>query len=95
MSWFREQIRQRTESDRQVLEDSFFRMAGAVMDKWNAERMGDERTISGEALNEILKYYHKKPIEETQTEEIRDPLKQRFPIFPSQAAANCFSAGLP
>ena len=76
MSWFREQIRQRTESDRQVLEDSFFRMAGAVMDKWNAERIGDERTISGEALNEILKYYHKKPIEETQTEEIRDPLKQ-------------------
>ncbi len=70
MSWFNEQIKQRAKSDQQILEDSFFRMAGAVMDKWNAERLGDEVQVTGEAINDILRYYRKKPIEDP--EEIRD-----------------------
>ncbi len=61
MGWFSEQIRQRTESDQNVLEDSFFRMASAVMDKWSADRLEDERLITREALDEVLKYYHHKP----------------------------------
>ena len=52
MSWFNEQIRQRTESDQEILEDSFLRMANAVMDKWSAERLEDSREISGEAIND-------------------------------------------
>ena len=32
MGWFTEQIKQRTENDQNVLEDSFFRMASVVMD---------------------------------------------------------------
>ena len=63
MSWFSEQIRQRTESDQEILEDSFLRMANAVMDKWSAERLEDSREISGEAINSILRYYHRKPVE--------------------------------
>ena len=63
MSWFKEQIRQRTESDQQVLEDSFFRMARAVMDKWSTERLEDELEISGEAINAILRYYKQQPAE--------------------------------
>ena len=43
MGWFTEQIRQRTENDQNVLEDSFFRMASVVMDKWDANRLEDER----------------------------------------------------
>ena len=62
MSWFNEQIRQRTESDQEILEDSFLRMANAVMDKWSAERLEDSREISGEAINAILRYYHHKPV---------------------------------
>ena len=63
MGWFDEQIRQREKSDQDILEDSFFRMAGAVMDKWSTDRLEDERLIAREALGEILKFYHCKPVE--------------------------------
>ncbi len=61
MGWFDEQIRQRQQSDQEVLEDSFFRMASVVMDKWDSERAADKRLIVKEALDDILKYYHHKP----------------------------------
>ncbi len=63
MGWFDEQIRQRAENDQNVLEDSFFRMASVVMDKWDAERLEDQRLIAKEALDEILKYFHRKAAE--------------------------------
>ena len=63
MGWFGEQIRQRTESDQNILEDSFFRMASVVMDKWDAERLEDDRLIAKEAIGEVLKYYRQKPVE--------------------------------
>ena len=63
MGWFDEQIRQRAQGDQEVLEDSFFRMAAAVLDKWSAERAEDERLVAREALDNILKYYHHKPVE--------------------------------
>ena len=63
MGWFTEQIRQRTENDQNVLEDSFFRMASVVMDKWNTARLEDGRLITREAIDEILKFYHQKPVE--------------------------------
>ena len=63
MGWFNEQIRQRAESDQNILEDSFFRMASAVMDKWNAERMEDARLITKQAIDEILKHYHMKAVD--------------------------------
>ena len=63
MGWFSDQIRQRTENDQNVLEDSFFRMASVVMDKWDANRLEDKRLISKEAIDDVLKYYHQKSIE--------------------------------
>ena len=63
MGWFTEQIRQRTENDQNVLEDSFFRMASVVMDKWDANRLEDERLIAKEAIDDILKFYHQKPVD--------------------------------
>ena len=63
MGWFDEQIRQRMESDQSLLEDSLLSMAGVVLDKWTADRMEDRRLITREALDEILKYYHMKPVE--------------------------------
>lgn len=60
MGWFDEQIRQREESDQNILEDSFFRMASVVMDKWDTERLEDGHLITREALDDILKYYHQK-----------------------------------
>ena len=70
MGWFTEQIRQRTENDQNVLEDSFFRMASVVMDKLDANRLEDERLIAKEAIDDILKFYHQKPVEIPDT--IRD-----------------------
>ena len=63
MGWFNDQIRQRMENDQEVLEDSFFRMANAVMDKWNTEYSRGGKALSQRALTDILRYYHEKPVE--------------------------------
>ena len=63
MGWFDEQIKQRTESDQNILEDSFFRMASVVMDKWDAERLSDDLQIARESINEVQKFFHLKPVE--------------------------------
>ena len=63
MGWFGEQIKQRMETDQNVLEDSFFRMASVVMDKWNAERLEDSRLIAKEAIDDVLKYCREKPVD--------------------------------
>ena len=62
MSWFDEQLRSRKESDDQRLDDSVKSIARAVMGQKLAEALSrGERTQS--AVEEILKYYHYKPIE--------------------------------
>ncbi|MCR4851865.1 MAG: NHLP bacteriocin export ABC transporter permease/ATPase subunit [Lachnospiraceae bacterium] len=62
MGWFDEQIRQRTESDQNMLEESLYGLAGVIMDKWTSDRVEDKRIIAGDALNEILKYLHIKSV---------------------------------
>ncbi len=82
MGWFNEQIKQRMESDQNILEDSFFRMASVVMDKWSADRLEDDRLIAKEAIDEVLKYYHEKPVEIP--ENITDVAKQlEYALRPS------------
>ena len=85
MGWFSEQIRQRAENDRNVLEDSFFRMASAVMDKWSTERMEDERLITREAIDDILKYYRHKPadIPESMPSTLSIVISAVYPTEPS------------
>ena len=63
MSWFSEQIKQRTENDQNVVEDSFFSLAGVIMDKWDVGRQEDKRLIAKGALDEILKRLRFKPVE--------------------------------
>lgn len=58
MGWFENQIGERRASDRQLLEDSFDKVAGAVLGERNAQRMRDERMITENAIDEVLKYYH-------------------------------------
>ena len=74
MGWFDEQIRQRAESDQNILEDSFFRMASVIMNKWDADRLADECLVTKEALGDILKYYHYKSVEVPDS--ITDPVEQ-------------------
>ena len=76
MGWFTEQIRQRAENDQNVLEDSFFRMASVVMDKWDANRLEDKRQIAKEAIDDILRFYHQKPVEiPEQIKDVNDQLE--------------------
>ena len=63
MGWFNEQIRDRTRSDQRILEDSLLQMASIVLDRWGLKEMADRTFNTREALNEILKYYHRKPVE--------------------------------
>ncbi len=63
MGWFERQILQRTELDQQLFEDSFFQAAGIVMGQQRATRINRDRIVASQAIDEILKYYHCKPVE--------------------------------
>ena len=63
MGWFGEQIRQRTESDRNIVEDSFLDLAGAILGNSAADHLKDHRLAAKDALNDILKYYRLGPVE--------------------------------
>ena len=63
MGWFEDQIKQRSDLDQQLFEESFFRAAGVVLGEKTATRMSDEHIITKQAIDDILKYYHFKPVE--------------------------------
>ena len=63
MGWFENQIEERRSADQQLLEDSFVKIAGVVLGQRTAQKIGDERIVTKTAIDEILKYYHYKPVE--------------------------------
>lgn len=63
MGWFENQIEERRAADQQFLEDSFVKISGVVLGKRIAEKISDERIVTKSAIDEILKYYHCKPVE--------------------------------
>lgn len=63
MGWFEKQIKQRSDLDQQLFEESFFRAAGVVLGERIAAKISDDRIITKQAIDEILKYYHFKPVE--------------------------------
>ena len=67
MGWFEKQIKQRSELDQQMFEDSLFNAAGVVMGQRQAKRVSGERIVTREAIDEVLKYYHCKPVEVPKT----------------------------
>ena len=64
MGWIDEQIKQRKLSDEEVLEDSFMQAANVVLGRRVASKLNNEATISKTAIDDILKYYQYKPIED-------------------------------
>ena len=70
MGWFDEQIREREDADRTAFEDSFQEIAGAVMGRRMSEALNDNREVTEDAIDEILKYYRVKP--QKAPESIRD-----------------------
>ncbi|MBR5110688.1 MAG: NHLP bacteriocin export ABC transporter permease/ATPase subunit [Clostridia bacterium] len=82
MNLFDEQINQRQENDQHVLEDTFFRIASVVMDKWQTENMADKLAVAKEAIDEVLKYYHLPTVDVP--EEIKDANAQlQYALRPS------------
>ena len=60
MGWFDEQIRQRKQSDDDIFAESFLKMAGAVMGSRVSAALNDQRQITKDAIDEILRYFHVK-----------------------------------
>lgn len=60
MGWFDEQIRQRKQQDDEVFSESFVHMASAVMGEKIAAAIQSQRTITKNAIDEILRYYRVK-----------------------------------
>ena len=63
MGWFEKQIQQREDLDQQLFEDSFVRVAGIVLGHATAAKISEDRIITKQAIDDILKYYHYKPVE--------------------------------
>ncbi len=63
MGWFEKQIKQRRDLDQQLFEESFFRAAGVVLGQRTAERISDDHIVTKKAIDDILKYFHYKPVE--------------------------------
>lgn len=60
MGWFDEQIKQRKENDESIFSDSFVNIAGVVMGSKVSAALNDNKQITKNAIDEILKYYRVK-----------------------------------
>ena len=67
MNWFEEQIQKRKENDQQLLENAFVQAAGIVYGQKNAYEFVDEGFVTKSAIDEILNYFHLKPIDIPET----------------------------
>ena len=77
--WFEEQIKQRLKNDQAGLEDSYVRLASVVLNKNATKSLIDDLTRSKEAVNDILVYLRRKPVEfPDSVREIGDQLKMAF-----------------
>ena len=74
MSWFENQIEERREADARLLEDSLVQISGVIMGERKARQLGDERMITRNNIDEVLKYYGCKPVEIP--ESITNPMEQ-------------------
>ena len=63
MGWFDEQIRDRKQNDDDAFAEAFSNMASAVMGKRIEASLNDDRTVTKDAIDEILKYYRKRSAE--------------------------------
>ena len=70
MSWFGEQLRYREDNDNADFADAIDSIAGAVMGKRLRDALS-QNEIASSAIEEILKYYHRKPKSDGFPKEIR------------------------
>ena len=75
MSWFEEQLRSREKFDNADFEDALDSIAGAVMGIRLQDALSNEE-IAGSAMDEILKFYHRKPTNEELPRNLRSVEEQ-------------------
>jgi len=63
LSFLKNQIKERIESEDLLMADMLADAAGAVMGRRVAEAMNDDRIAASNAIERVLKYYHTKPRE--------------------------------
>ena len=63
MSWFEEQLEQRKQKDEEVFEEAMLTMASAVTGKRHTAGFSSLHSMSEDAIGDILKYYHLKPVD--------------------------------
>ena len=68
MSLYDEQIRAKKTSAQNDFTDSMYEMAGAVLGRRISEALNDDRIITRDAIEDVLKYYHIKPAEVPETD---------------------------
>ena len=74
MGWFDSQIEERRAADQQLLEDSFAKISGVVLGQRIADKISDQWITAQNAIDEILIYYHCKPVEPPQS--VKDAREQ-------------------
>lgn len=60
MGWFDEQIRDRKHNDDEAFAEAFANMASAITGKKIEASLNNDRAVTKDAIDEILKYYHVK-----------------------------------
>ena len=60
MGWFDEQIRDRKQNDDDAFAEAFANMASAITGKKIEASLNNDRVVTKDAIDEILKYYHVK-----------------------------------
>ncbi len=60
MGWFDEQIRNRKQNDDDAFAEAFANMASAITDQKTGASFHNDRVVTKDAIDEILKYYHVK-----------------------------------
>ncbi len=79
LGWFDEQIKQRINADDDAFSNAFSSMAGIVMGRKIEAAIFNDTQCTKNAVEEILKYYHVKPVE--MPEEITDINEQLEYLF--------------
>ena len=63
MGWFDKQVREIKQNDQSAFEESVFGMASVILGKHDSGVADDERTITKAAIDDVLKYFHFKPVD--------------------------------
>ncbi len=63
MGWFEEQVKERRNADQELLEKSYIKLTGVMLGERTARRMLDERIVTQDAIDEILKFFHYRCLE--------------------------------